>query len=254
MTVKEKTVKGNIEKVREGLEKVAYTAVGAPVAGVKALKERTENLSQAVSDKRKDLKSDVERELQDWVAEGEALVDRMVGWVRSTGAPTEARAAGQEVVEQVRSAVTGIASRFDEIVDFVEPDIALTEIRGVGPATAATLEAAGVPGISSLLDRTGTEVGLKKLADETGIAAESLAEWRAQVDLTVIDGVGDSYQRALHAIGIGTMTHLANADASTIIERMGSMDRPGLPAQDPNKATVSKWIQKARRLSLKDRK
>lgn len=248
------TVKENLDKVREGLEKVAYTAVGAPVIGVKALKEKTENLSQAVNDRRKDLKSDVEQEFQDWVTEGEALIDRMVGWVRSTGAPTEIRAARQEAAEQVRSAVTGIASRFDEIVDFVEPDIELTEIRGIGPATAASLESADVPGISSLLDKTATETGLKKLADETGIAADSLADWRAQVDLTAIDGVGDSYQRALHAIGIGTMTHLANADASTVVERMSSLDRPGLPSQDPNKATVSKWIQKARRLSLKDRK
>lgn len=50
------------------------------------------------------------------------------------------------------------------------------------------------------------------------------------------------------------MTHLANADASTIVNRLSDLDRPGLPSQDPNKATVSKWIQKARRLSLEDRK
>lgn len=247
-------VKENLERVREGLEKVAYTAVGAPVAGAKALKEKTENLSQAVTDRRKDLKSDVEQEFHDWVAEGEAMVDRLVDWVRSTGTPTELRSARRGAAEQVRSAVSGIASRFDEIVDFVEPDIALTEIRGIGPATAASLGSAGVPGISSFLDRTATGAGLKELAVETGIAADTLADWRAQVDLTLIDGVGDSYQRALHAIGIGTMTHLANADASTIVDGMSGMDRPGLPAQDPNKATVSKWIQKARRLSLEDRK
>lgn len=248
------TVKENLEKVREGLEKVAYTAVGAPAVGVKALKEKTENLSQAVSDKRRGLKSDVEQEFQDWVAEGEAIIDRMVDWMRSTDTPTELRSARRGAAAQVRSAVTGITSRFDEIVDFVEPDIELTEIRGIGPATAATLQSAGVPGISSLLDRTATETGLKELADATGIATDNLADWRAQVDLTAIDGVGDSYQRALHAIGIGTMTHLANADASTILERMSGLDRPGLPSQDPNKATVSKWIQKARRLSLEDRK
>ncbi|MEX1092121.1 MAG: DUF4332 domain-containing protein [Acidimicrobiia bacterium] len=248
------TVKENLEKVREGLEKAAYTAVGAPVAGVKALKERTDNLSQAVSDKRKDLKSDVEREFKDWVAEGEAIIDRVVDWVRSTDTPTELRSARHGAAEQARSAVTGIASKLDEILDFVESDIELTEIKGVGPATAATLESAGVPGISSLLDRTATETGLKQLADETGIAADSLADWRAQVDLTAIDGVGDSYQRELHAIGIGTMTQLANADAGTIVDRMSGLDRPGLPSQDPSKATVSKWIQKARRLSLEDRK
>lgn len=240
--------------VRENLEKVAYTAVGAPIVGVRAMKEKTEAMTRTVREKRSDLKSDVEQEVQDWVAEGEALVDRMVGWVRSTGAPTEIRAARQGAAEQVRSAMTGIASRFDEIVDFVEPDIALTEIRGIGPATATTLESAGVPGISSLLDRTATETGLKKLANETGIAGDSLADWRAQVDLTAIDGVGDSYQRALHAIGIGNLTHLANADAGTIADRMSGLDRPGLPSQDPSKATVSKWILKARRLSLEDRK
>jgi predicted flap endonuclease-1-like 5' DNA nuclease len=110
-----------------------------------------------------------------------------------------------------------------------------------------------VTGIVSLLDRTaGSE--LAKLADRTGISEDALADWRTQIDLTSIDGVGDANQRALHAIGIGTMTHLANADASTITDRMRDLDRPGLPSQDPSKATVSKWIQKARRLSLEDRK
>lgn len=248
------TVRENLEKVKDNLEKVAYTAVGAPVAGVKAVKDKTGAMTRTVKEKRGDLQSDVEKEIKDWVAEGEALVDRMVGWVRSTGAPTDVRSARQGAAEQVRSGVAEIASRIEQTVDLIEPDIALTEIRGVGPATAATLESAGVPGISSLLDRTATEAASKELSDETGIAVDSLAEWRAQADHTAIDGVGDSYQRALHAIGIGTMTHLANADAGAIVDKMSALDRPGLPSQDPSKATVSKWIQKARRLSLADRK
>jgi predicted flap endonuclease-1-like 5' DNA nuclease len=247
------TVRENLERVRENLEKVAYTAVGAPVVGARAMKEKTEAMTRTVRDKRRDLKSDVEQEFQDWVAEGEAVIDRLVDWVRSTDAPTEMRAAGDGVAERVQSGVAGITSKIDRVIDLVEPDIELTEIRGVGPATAKTLRSAGVTGIVSLLDRTaGSE--LAKLADRTGISEDALADWRTQIDLTSIDGVGDANQQALHAIGIGTMTHLANADASTITDRMRDLDRPGLPSQDPSKATVSKWIQKARRLSLEDRK
>lgn len=248
------TVKENLEKVKDNLEKVAYTAVGAPVAGMRAMKDKTEAMTRTVKEKRSDLQSDVEKEIKDWVAEGEALVDRMVGWVRSTGAPTEVRSARQSAAEQVRSGLAGIATKIEQTVDLIEPDIALTEVRGIGPATAATMQSVGVPGIASLLERTATEAGLKELSDETGIAVDSLADWRAQVDLTAIDGVGDSYQRAFHAIGIGTMTHLANADAAAIVDKMSNLDRPGLPSQDPSKATVSKWIQKARRRSLQDRK
>jgi predicted flap endonuclease-1-like 5' DNA nuclease len=248
------TVRENFEKVKDNLEKVAYTAVGAPVAGVRAMRDKTEAMTRTVKEKRDILQSDVEKEIKDWVAEGEALVDRMVDWVRSTGAPTEVRSARQSAAEPVRSAMTGIARRIDQAVDLIEPDIALTDIRGVGPATAATMRSAGVPGISGLLERTATEAKLQELSEETGIGVDSLTDWRAQVDFTVIDGVGDSYQRALHAIGIGTMTHLANADAGSIVDRLSKLDRPGLPSQDPSKATVSKWIQKARRLSLQDRK
>lgn len=248
------TVRENLEKVKDNLEKVAYTAVGAPVAGARALRETTEAMTRKVKKKRNDVQSDVEREIKDWVAEGEALVDRMVDWLRSTGAPTEIRSAGKSAAEQVRSGMADVATRIEQSVDLIEPDIALTEVRGIGPATATTMQSAGVPGISSLLERTATETGLKELSEETGIAPDSLTEWRAQVDLTVINGVGESYQRALHAIGIGTMTHLANADAGSIVDSLSNLDRPGLPSQAPSKATVSKWIQKARRLSLQDRK
>lgn len=248
------TVRENLDRVKDNLEKVAYSAVGAPVAGVRAMKEKTEAMTQTVKERRSDIQSDVEKEVQEWIAEGEAIIDRMVGWVRSTGAPTEVRAARHDAAEQVRSTVSGIASRVEDALDLIEPDIELTEIRGVGPANADTLRSVDAPGISSLLERTNTETAIKELADRTGIAEGTLSDWRAQIDLTAIDGIGDAYQRALHAIGIGTMTHLANADASTIVDRLSGMDRPGLPSQDPSKATVSKWIHSARRLSLKDRK
>lgn len=248
------TVKENIDMVKTGLEKVAYTAVGAPVAGVKALKSKSEAVTRTVRDKRSDLRSDVEQEVRDWVSEGESLIDRMVDWIRSTDTPAGLRSAGHGAAQQVRSGVAELTSRLEQTVDLLEPDIALTEIRGVGPNTSDTLGSFGVTGIANLLDRTATNAAMSRLATDTGIGEATLKDWRAQIDLTVIDGVGDAYQRALHAIGIGTMTHLANADASTIVDRLSGLDRPGLPSQDPSKATVTKWIQKARRLSLQDRK
>lgn len=248
------TVRENLERVRDNLEKVAYTAVGAPVAGVKAMKEKTETMTRTVRKRRSDLKSGLEQELKDWVDEGEALIDRLVDWARSTDAPAELRATRDRAAEQIRSSVAEATSRIEEVVDLVEPDIALTEIRGVGPATAETLRSTGVTGIASFLDRTATDTAMAELANEAAISDEVLADWRTQVDLTAINGVGEAYRRALNAIGIGTMTHLANADADTIVERLSSLDRPGLPSQDPSRATVSKWIQKARRLSLEGRK
>jgi hypothetical protein len=120
------TVRENLERVRENLEKVAYTAVGAPVVGVRAMKEKTEAMTRTVRDKRRDLKSDVEQEFQDWVAEGEAVIDRLVDWVRTTDAPAEMRAAGDGVAERVQSGVAGITSKIDRVIDLVEPDIELT--------------------------------------------------------------------------------------------------------------------------------
>lgn len=250
----EVTVRENLEKVRDNLEKVAYTAVGAPVAGVRAMKEKTEAMTRTVKDKRGELQSEVAQEIQDWIDEGEALIDRLVDWIRTSDAPAELRAVRESAAEQVQSGVASITSRIEQVVDLVEPDIALTEIRGVGPATAESLRSAGVTGIASFLDRTATDAAMAELANEAAISEQVLADWRTQVDLTAINGVGDAYRRALNAIGIGTMTHLANADAGMIVDRLSSLDRPGLPSQDPSKATVSKWIQKARRLSLEDRK
>lgn len=240
--------------VKENFEKVAYTAVGAPVAGVRAIKEKAGDLAETVKQKRGDLRTDAQHEFEQWIAEGEAVVDRMVEWLRSTGVTTQMRSARQSAVEQVRSGFLDLSGRLEQALDVVEPDIELTEVRGIGPATAKKLASVGVTGIASLLAETSTEAGLARLADKSEIAAGTLAGWRKEADLTAIDGVGDAYQRALHALGVGTLTHLANAEAKDLAQKMSTLDRPGLPAQDPGRATISKWIREARRLSLDDRK
>lgn len=224
------------------------------MAGVRAIKEKAGDLAETAKQKRSGLRSDAQREFEQWVTEGEAVVDRMVDWLRSTGVTGEMRSARQSAVEQVRSGFSDLSGRLEQALDVVEPDIELTEVRGIGPAMAKKLASVGVTGIASLLAETSTETGLARLADKSEIAADTLAGWRREADLSAIDGVGQAYQRALHALGIGTLTHLANAEAKDLVEKMSKLDQPGMPAQDPGRATVSKWIREARRLSLADRK
>ncbi|REK21352.1 MAG: DUF4332 domain-containing protein [Actinobacteria bacterium] len=237
---------------KENLERAAYTAVGAPVAGAKALKAKAEKLAETVRETRRELRSDALSEFDEWVAEGEMVVDRLLEWLRSTGASTEVRSARQAATEQVRTGMAEVSDTLDKALDVVEPDIALTEIRGVGPANAKKLAESGVPGIASFLETTSTQEGTKRLTDKTGLSADVLNEWRAQADLTQIDGIGDSYQRALHSVGIGTMTHLANADAGRVIEQIEAIDRPGMPKQAPTTSELRSWIKEAGRMSIAD--
>ena len=235
---------------KENLEKAAYTAVGAPVAGMKAMKEKAGQLADTIKETRSELKRDALREFDEWVAEGEMVVDRMIEWLRSTGASSEIRNARETAVDQVRSGVSTLTDKMEQAIDVVEPDIALTEIRGIGPANAKKLNAAGVPGIASFIQKTATDEKIGLLADETGIAVDTIAEWRVRADLTQLNGIGDSYQRMLHAAGIGTLTHLANADAATLAAELDEMEQPGLAKQAPSESEVSKWVTEAGRLSL----
>lgn len=235
---------------KTGLERAAYTAVGAPVAGARAVRAATEKIAESIRSRRDGLKARGSRGFRRLVAEGESAVNRTVEWVRSAGMSDEVRGARRTAANQVRTGFSGIANQMEKALDVIEPDLPLREIQGVGPASAAKLHSAGVRGISGLLSRTGDDDAIKRLADDTGISVDRLAEWRLMADLSRVDGIGDRYRQILHSVGVGTLTQLANADARALRDQISATDLPGSPRQLPGESEVAGWIEDARRLSL----
>lgn len=236
-------------QTKETFERAAYTAVGAPIAAVKALNARVGELRDAIRESRSELSDDLASEFENWVAEGERVVNEALERIRKSGTAEQARAASQKMRERVTKTVEEMSEEMSEALDVVEPEEDLDRIKGIGPGYRDRFTKAGIAGISSFLDQTATDEGVADLADRTGFTVSQIEEWRAQADLARISGIGASYMRLLHRVDIWTTSELAEADRSSLYEAITSVDTPGSPDQLPSNDAISKWIIEAKKLS-----
>lgn len=222
-----------INHARQTAEKAAYAAVGAPVAALKALNARIDELRETVKTSRAQISSELADEIDEWITQGEEVIERAMRRRRSTAS------------EYTRpTAVTPSTE-----AQSVEPDEALTTVKGIGPGFADQLGKAGVVGISSFLDRTTTREGVEQLAVSSGVSPGTITAWRNQVDLARVHGVGEDYELVLHRCGIWTLEQLAAVGASDLAKRMRSVSTPDSPDQLPTDSVIEGWRREARRVS-----
>lgn len=227
-----------VERARDSVEKAAYAAVGAPVAAVKSLGARISELRDAVTSSGKELGDDLMAEMDEWISEGEAVIEKAMMRLRSSDSVREARKAAGESLDKTESMISSG-------LDLIEPDEPLTTINGIGSGYATQLEKAGVSGIASFMAKTATAEDISKLAERTDHSVGTIESWREQVELTRIDGIGGSYQNLLHRVGVWTIRQLADSDPAELVEEMSSIDLPDAPDQMPSVYATRKWVQAA---------
>jgi predicted flap endonuclease-1-like 5' DNA nuclease len=237
------------EKARDSVEKAAYVAVGVPTAALKALSARVSDLRDTVRSSRRDMTEDLAREIDEWISEGEEVIERAMRRFRDSDVADDVRSQARSTKRAARIGLDKATGAARSGLDMVDPDQELTAINGVGPSYEAKLEEVGIVGISRFLERTETQQDIERLASSSGISEEVLASWRGQVDLTLIDGVGDGYQLLLHRVGIWTMDQLAEADTPELANQMRSVDMPDTPDQIPSDSEIAGWRRAARRLA-----
>lgn len=236
-------------QTKETFEKAAYTAVGAPIAAVKALNARLADLREMIRESRSEMSEDLAKEFDNWVAEGERVVNMALERVRGSSTAEQARVASQRMRDRVSKTVEEMRAEMDEALDIIEPEESLETVKGIGPGYAERFNKAGIAGINDFLDKTATQEAINRLADETDFTADQISQWREQVDLTRVKGVGDSYIRLLHRVDIWTIDQFANAKATDVASEMKSLDVPGMPDQVPTEEHLSDWISKAEKLA-----
>lgn len=236
-------------QTRETFEKAAYSAVGAPIAAVKALSARVGEIREMLRESRSELSEDFAKEFETWVAEGERVVGEALEKVRGSSTAEQARVASQRMRDRVSRTVEEMRVEIDEALDIIEPEESLETIKGIGPGYAQRFNKAGVAGISDFLHKTSTGQAISRLADETDFTAEQIGQWREQVDLTRVKGVGESYIQLLHRVDIWTIGQFAKASAPEVATKMKHLDVPGTPEQTPTEEHLKDWIAKAKKLS-----
>jgi predicted flap endonuclease-1-like 5' DNA nuclease len=241
--------KNMTEKARESVEKAAYAAVGAPTAALKALSARVSDMRDTVRSSRKEISEDLANEIDEWINEGEAVIERAMERFRKSDLADDIKSSARSTRQAARVGIDKASGVAQSGLDVIAPDEELTVINGIGPSYEAKLDKVGVVGVARFLERTDTEQDLEKLAQSSGISADTLSSWRAQVDLSRIDGIGDSYELVLHRIGIWTMEQLADAKPSEVAEKMGSIEIPDAPDQIPSQSELQSWKREAKKLA-----
>lgn len=238
-------------QTKETFEKAAYTAVGAPIAAVKALNARLADLREMIRESRSEMSEDLAKEFDNWVAEGERVVNMALERIRGSSTAEQARVASQRMRDRVSKTVEEMRAEMDEALDVIQPEESLETIKGIGPGYAERFNKAGIAGINDFLDKTATQEAISRLADKTDFTADQISQWREQVDLTRVKGVGDSYIRLLHRVDIWTIDQFAGAKAAEVATEMKSLDVPGMPDQVPTEEHLSDWISKAKKLTTR---
>ena len=242
MTQKDMTRKHDEEKQRSrsSVEKAAFVAVGAPAAVLKALNARVSDLRDTMKSSRRELSGDLAAEIDEWIAEGEKVIERAAERFRNSQWAEEIKESARSAREAARSG--GVAGPG---LGAMAADEELTVIKGIGPGYADRLHQEGIVGVSRFLDRTATDEDLEDLARSTGISADSLASWRRRADLGRVRGIGQSYQDLLHRAGIWTIDQLVTVPAPDLVDDMNAVD----PDQAPTQDRVSRWKTEAAQLT-----
>lgn len=226
---------------RSSVEKAAFAAIGAPTAALKALNARVSELRDTMNSSRKEMSGDLAAEIDEWIAEGEKVIERAAERLRNSPWAEEIKESARSTREAARSGMDKARSGLGTMV----ADEELTIIKGIGPGYADRLQKEGIVGVSRFLDRTATHEDLEDLAQSTGIAADTLVSWRRKADLGRVPGIGESYQDLLHRAGIWTIDQLVTVPASDLVNDINAVDPDQAPAQD----RVSRWKTEAARLA-----
>jgi len=236
-------------RARESAEKAAYVAVGAPAAALKALSVRMSDLRATVRASRQELSSEIARGVHGWIAEGEQVIDRAMTRVRGSDATDDLKATLRSTRKTARAGIDRTADAIGRGIGLVDPDESLTAINGVGPSYRDQLGKAGITGISSFLAATATESDRSNLAAGSGVSVDMIETWRAQVDLTRVEGIGEANELLLHRGDVWTLDQLAVAEPADLAREMRSITTPDAPDQLPGEPLIQRWQQAARGLA-----
>ena len=124
----------------------------------------------------------------------------------------------------------------------------ITDIRGIGPETAAILKSEGIRTTISLLRSAKTPQQRLHLADAIGTNKERILDWVTTADRMRVKGVGWEYSELLRAVGVKTVNELKFRNPEHLVEKMQEANKRKLVRLLPKKRTVERWIENARKL------
>ncbi len=128
----------------------------------------------------------------------------------------------------------------------------IDEIEGIGPANAAKLAAANIITTDDLLDKCCAPAGRKEVAETTGVGESTILKWSNMADLMRVSGIGSQFSELLKAAGVDTIKELRTRNAANLADAMEKVNNEKkLARTSPPEATVTKWIDAAKKMDPK---
>ena len=94
--------------------------------------------------------------------------------------------------------------------------------------------------------------GRKATSEKTGVSESQLLKWANMADLMRISGVGSEFSELLEAAGVDTIKELRNRNAANLTAAMEKVNNEKkLARTSPVEATVTKWIEAAKKMDPK---
>jgi len=128
----------------------------------------------------------------------------------------------------------------------------IAELEKIAPGVAATLKSVGIRTTGRLLEAAKDPKGRKTLAAKTGIEEKCILRWANMADRMRIKGVGEDYAELLEAAGVDTVKELKYRNPSKLAKAMADANtKRKLVRLLPTERTVGRWIEHAKKLTLK---
>jgi predicted flap endonuclease-1-like 5' DNA nuclease len=125
----------------------------------------------------------------------------------------------------------------------------LTAIQGIGEATEAKLNAAGINNVNDLLTEGATPKGREEMAARSGLSAGQILKFVNYADLFRIKGIAGQTAELLEAAGVNTVAELAQRNASNLQVKLQEVnDAKKLTGKVPSEKQVAGWIEEAKTL------
>jgi predicted flap endonuclease-1-like 5' DNA nuclease len=125
----------------------------------------------------------------------------------------------------------------------------LKDFRGVSPAHAEALAAAGIENVAQMREAGRTPAARKRLAAETGVLPEAILELVKLSDLARVPGLKGIRARLYHDAGIDTVEKLAAQDPDEMRARLiAFVQRTGFDGIAPLPKEAQNAVRTARKL------
>lgn len=125
----------------------------------------------------------------------------------------------------------------------------ITEIEGIGEATAQKLAEMDITTVEGLLERGSDPKERKAIAEGTGLPAKKVLAFVNMADLLRVKGVGKQYAELLQASGVNTVVELSKRKPENLHPKLVEInEEKKLVRQTPTLKGVTDMVENAKEL------